>query len=145
MESDRIKSWPVKERPREKLLADGAEKQTDADLLAIILRVGRGTFKKGVPGQNAQAFARKLLSEFNGLRGLDRTLVPELLKVSGVSKAKVAQIKAAFELGKRVCTKRLTALTFESSAGVAAHFRPRLTGNRQETFYHVLIFKRYRP
>lgn len=49
MESDRIKSWPVKDRPREKLLAEGAEKQTDADLLAVILRVGRGTFKKGVP------------------------------------------------------------------------------------------------
>jgi DNA repair protein RadC len=139
MESDRIKSWPVKERPREKLLAEGAEKQTDADLLAIILRVGRGTFKKGVPGQNAQAFARKLLSEFNGLRGLDRTLVPELLKVSGLSKAKVAQIKAAFELGKRVCTKRLTAPTFESSAGVAAHFRPRFTGKRQETVIALFL------
>lgn len=108
MESDRIKSWPVNERPREKLLAEGPEKQTAADLLAIILRVGRGTFKKGVPGQNAQAFARTLLSQFGDLHGLDRATIPELLKVPGLSKAKVAQIKAAFELGKRACTKRLT-------------------------------------
>jgi DNA repair protein RadC len=35
MESDRIKSWPVNERPREKLLAEGSEKQTAADLLEI--------------------------------------------------------------------------------------------------------------
>ncbi len=139
MESDRIKTWPVKERPREKLLAGGAEKQTDADLLAIILRVGRGTFKKGVPGQNAQAFARRLLSDFNGLRGLDRALVPELLKISGLSKAKVAQIKAAFELGKRVCTKRLIAPSFDSSGAVAAHFRPRFTGRRQEAVIALFL------
>lgn len=98
MESDRIKSWPVNERPREKLLAEGPEKRTAADLLAIILRVGRGTFKKGVPGQNAQAFARTLLRQFGDLHGLDRATIAELLKVSGLSKAKVAQIKAAEEV-----------------------------------------------
>jgi len=43
MKSDRIKNWPKAERPREKLLAEGADKQTDANLLAVILRVGRGT------------------------------------------------------------------------------------------------------
>jgi len=101
MESDRIKSWPVKERPREKLLAEGPEKQTAAELLAIILRVGRGTFKKGVPGQNAQTLARTILNQFGDLRGLDRATIAALLKVPGLSKAKVAQIKAAFELGKR--------------------------------------------
>lgn len=139
MESDRIKSWPVKERPREKLLAEGPEKQTNADLLAIILRVGRGTFKKGVPGQNAQAFARALLNQFGSLRGLDRATIAELLKVPGLSKAKVAQIKAAFELGKRVCAKRLTAPAFESSAAVAAHFRPRFAGKRQEIVIALLL------
>ena len=51
MKSDKIKNWPVKERPRERLIAEGAEKQSDADLLAIILRVGRGTFTEGVLGQ----------------------------------------------------------------------------------------------
>ncbi len=40
MKSDRIKDWPVKERPRENLLEEGLDRQTDADLLAIILRVG---------------------------------------------------------------------------------------------------------
>ena len=72
MKSDRIKNWPKEERPRERLRAEGAEKLTDAELLAIILRVGQGTFKEGVPGQNASDFARTLLKDFHGLRGLER-------------------------------------------------------------------------
>ncbi len=53
MSSERIKNWPTKERPRERLLAEGPERMTDAELLAIILRIGSGTFKEGVPGKNA--------------------------------------------------------------------------------------------
>ena len=121
------------------MLAEGPEQMTDAELLAIILRVGRGTFKKGVHGQNAPAFARQLLTEFNGLRGLDRAHIEDLLKVPGLSDAKAAQIKAAFELGKRIQTKRLTAPSFESSRAVAEHFRPRFTDARQETVIAVLL------
>ncbi len=75
-----IVSWPKGERPRERLLAEGANKLTEAELLAIILRVGQGTFKAGVRGQNATDFARSLLKEFNGLRGIDRAHVQDLLK-----------------------------------------------------------------
>jgi DNA repair protein RadC len=132
MKSDRIKSWPKEERPREKLLAEGAEKQSDANLLAVILRVGRGTFKKGEPGQSAQALAHALLDEFKGLKGLDRATIQELLGAPGLSDAKVAQIKAAFELGKRVCSRRLDAVSVLSSQAVADRFRPRLSGRRQE-------------
>ena len=64
MKSDRIKNWPKEERPRERLLAEGADKLTEAELLAIILRVGQGTFKKSMHGQNASDFARTLLSVF---------------------------------------------------------------------------------
>jgi DNA repair protein RadC len=42
--ADRIRNWPAQERPRERLVAEGAERLTDAELLAIVLRVGRGTF-----------------------------------------------------------------------------------------------------
>ena len=132
MKSDKIKNWPVKERPRERLIAQGAEHLTDAELLAIILRVGRGTFTEGVLGQNATDFAKELLTGFKGLRGLDRVHPEDLRKVPGLGTAKVAQIKAAFELGKRVQTKRLNAISFGSSSDVAAHFRPRFTGKRQE-------------
>ena len=66
MKSNRIKNWPVKERPRERLIAEGPERLTDAELLAIILRVGRGTFTEGVLGQNATDFAKELLTGFKG-------------------------------------------------------------------------------
>jgi DNA repair protein RadC len=132
MKSDRIKNWPTKERPRERLIAEGPERLTDAELLAIILRVGRGTFKSGVLGQNATDFAKELLTEFKGLRGIDRAHVEDLLKVAGLGPAKAAQIKAAIEIGKRLQSKSLRAKSFESSATVAAHFRPRFLNARHE-------------
>jgi DNA repair protein RadC len=139
MKSGRIKNWPKEERPRERLRAEGAEKLTDAELLAIILRVGQGTFKEGIPGQNASDFARTLLKDFHGLRGLDRAHIQELLKVPGLGPAKAAQIKAAFELGKRVCASKLTAPAFESSQAIANHFRARFTGKRHEMVTAVFL------
>lgn len=139
MTSERIKSWPTKERPRERLLAEGPERLSDADLLAIILRIGSGTFKEGVPGTNAYESALAMLREFRGLRGLDRARVNELLKFPGLGPAKVAQIKAAFELGKRVCAGKITATSFESSVAIANHFRPRYTGKREEIVIAVFL------
>ncbi len=94
MKSTRIKNWPVKERPRERLIAEGAERQSDADLLAIIPRVGRGTFAEEVLGQNAPDFAKELLKEFKGLHGLDRAHFEDLKKVPGIGNAKAAQIRS---------------------------------------------------
>jgi DNA repair protein RadC len=92
MSSERIKTWPTKERPRERLLADGPERLTDAELLAIILRVGLGTFKEGVAGKSAYDSALSILRDFRGLSGLDRARIHDLLKVPGLGTAKVAQI-----------------------------------------------------
>jgi len=139
MQSDRIKSWPANERPREKLLAHGAESLSPADLLAVVLRVGQGTFKKGVPGQNANAFAKQLLNQFGGIEGLDRAHVEDLSAVHGLGPAKVAQIKAAIELGKRASAGKLKPEAFQSAADVAAHFRPLLAGKRQEKVIAVLL------
>jgi DNA repair protein RadC len=139
MSAERIKNWPTKERPRERLLAEGPERMTDAELLAIILRIGSGTFREGVPGKNAYDTALALLKEFRGLRGLDRSRIHELLKVPGIGPAKVAQLKAAFELGKRVCAGKLTAPAFESSLAVANYFRPRFTNKRDEAVIAVFL------
>jgi len=139
MQSDRIKSWPADERPREKLLAHGAEHLSPAELLAVVLRVGQGTFQKGVSGQNATAFAKQLLNQFGGIEGLDRAHIEDLSAVHGLGPAKVAQIKAAIQFGKRVSAGKLTPEAFQSSADVAAHFRPLLTGKRQEKVVAVLL------
>ncbi|MEW6440020.1 MAG: DNA repair protein RadC [bacterium] len=139
MKSSRIKNWPKEERPRERLLAEGPDKLTDSELLAIVLRIGLGTFRAGTPGQNASDVARLLLKDFRGLRGLHRAHIQDLLKVPGLGPAKVAQIKAAFELGKRLCAGKLTAPAFESSKAVADHFRPLFTGKREETVIGVFL------
>ena len=58
-----IKDWPAGERPRERLLSNGAGTLSDAELLAIFLRTG-------VPGKTAVDLARELLDRFGSLRGL---------------------------------------------------------------------------
>ena len=125
--------------PKIEKLSEGPERLTDADLLAIILRIGSGTFRQGVPGTNAYEAALSILRDFRGFRGLDRARIHDLLKVPGLGPAKVVQIKAAFELGKRVCARKLTAPAFESSLAVANHFRPRFTGKREEIVIAVFL------
>ena len=139
MKSDRIKNWPREEPPRGRLLAEGADKLTEAERLAVILRVGQGTFKEGVRGQNASDVVRTLLNEYGGLAGLDRAHVRDLLKVPGLGPEKVAQIKAVFRLGKLVCAGKSAAVSFESSQAVGDYFRPRFTGMRQEIVVGVLL------
>ena len=60
-----------------------------------------------ITGKNAYDSALSILRDFRGLRGLDRARIHDLLKVPGLGSAKVAQITAAFELGKRVCAGKL--------------------------------------
>lgn len=90
-----IRELPSDSRPRERLIADGASALSDAELLAIILRVGG-------EGENAIAMAQRLLAHFGGKVGLARANVEELCTAKGVGEAKAAQLKAALELGKRM-------------------------------------------
>jgi len=91
----KITQWPVRERPRERLLGSGPESLSDAELMAIILRTGSG-------GDTSVDLARYLLTRFGGLRGVDGCSVSELSALKGMGPAKTAQIKAAFELAKRL-------------------------------------------
>lgn len=92
-----IRDLPVGERPRERMEQYGAEALSNAELLAIVLRVGSR-------GESAVRLAERLLSEFEGLPGLARARIPQLSSLSGMGLAKAAQVKAAFELGKRLAT-----------------------------------------
>ncbi len=75
----------------------GAEALSNSELLAIVLRVGSR-------GESAVRLAERLLSEFGGLAGVARARIPQLSTLPGVGLAKAAQVKAAFELGKRLAT-----------------------------------------
>lgn len=91
----RITDLPDDERPRERLLHVGPSAVSTAELLAIILRVG-------VEGENVVRVAQRLLAKYGGLSGLARASTSELRTEKGLKEAKIAQIKAAFELGRRL-------------------------------------------
>ncbi len=91
----RITDLPTDERPRERLLHVGASAVSTAELIAIILRVGVG-------GENVVRVAQRLLAKFGGLGGLARASAAELCAEKGLAEAKTAQLKAAFELGRRL-------------------------------------------
>ena len=90
-----IKDLPLGERPRERLLYTGAAALSTTELLAIILRVGVG-------GESVLSVAQRMLARFDGLAGLARASAAELTAVHCIGEAKVAQVKAAFELGRRL-------------------------------------------
>ncbi|MBM3188606.1 MAG: JAB domain-containing protein [Chloroflexi bacterium] len=91
----RIREMPESERPRERLQLYGESSLSMAELLAIALRTG-------TQQESALALAHRLLSAFRGLGGLARASVAELCQVPGIGLAKAAQIKASFELGRRL-------------------------------------------
>jgi DNA repair protein RadC len=90
-----IHEFPKDERPRERLMVYGEAALSNAELLAILLRVG-------VSGQNVITLSTTLLRDFGGLVGLAKAGFGELTAVRGVSTAKAAQLKAALELGRRL-------------------------------------------
>ncbi|MBI4535890.1 MAG: hypothetical protein HY708_06400, partial [Ignavibacteriae bacterium] len=91
----RIKDWPADERPREKLLQQGAHALSDAELLAIILRTGTGK-------HTALDIARKILVQERNLRAIAAKTAVELMRMKGIGEAKAVGIIAAIEVGRRV-------------------------------------------
>ncbi len=89
-----ITDWPEQERPREKLLHQGASALSDAELLAIFLRTG-------IPGKTAVDLARDLLLKFSSLRGLLTASRSQFCSQPGLGPAKYAQLQAMLEMGKR--------------------------------------------
>lgn len=95
-----IKSLPLSERPRERLLHYGAGNLSSAELLAIILRTGTAE-------QTVVTMAEHLLAAFGDLVGLYRASCEEIAKIKGIGPAKAIQIKAAFELGRRTMSVKV--------------------------------------
>lgn len=95
-----IKDWPSDEQPREKFLKQGASSLSDAELLALFIRVGSR-------GRSAIDIARDMLIEYGGLRALLSAPIESLLGVAGLGAAKCVQIHAARELGTRYLGEQL--------------------------------------
>lgn len=89
-----IRDWPESERPREKLLKQGAEFLSDAELLAIFLRTG-------IAGKTAVDLARELIQGYGGLRPLLEADYNTFCSAPGLGLAKYAQLQAILEMSRR--------------------------------------------
>lgn len=97
-----ITDWPEGERPREKLMQQGADVLSDAELLAIFLRVG-------VTGKSAVDLARDLLNKFGSLNGIFAASQEEISQVHGMGSSKYAQLQAIFEMSRRALVEQMQA------------------------------------
>lgn len=124
-----ITDWPEGERPRERLLALGPQALSDAELLAIYLRVG-------VRGKSAVDLARDLLQRFGGKLGpLVSASEHDMATVNGIGLAKAAQLKASFELARRAIREDMENLdNFSSPGKVRDWLRLQLAHRPQEIF-----------
>lgn len=129
----KIKNWPEKERPRERLINNGPESLSNAQLLAIILRTGSGN--KGVLDLSIG-----LLERFETLRDIDSASISDLLSIDGLGMAKIAQIKAAFELGKRLMAESFENMpVFSSAQAVFSYLAPKIKNLKKEIFLCLLL------
>jgi DNA repair protein RadC len=128
-----INDWPEGERPREKLLLRGPAALSDAELLAIFLRVG-------TRGQSAIDVGRALIARFGSLNAMLASRNEAIAEVPGIGPAKCAQLKAAVELGRRA----LAETARESDAlcspqAVRDYLRLSLEGREHEVFVAVFL------
>ncbi|MFJ1252425.1 DNA repair protein RadC [Cupriavidus sp. CuC1] len=134
----RITDWPSNERPREKLLSGGAATLSDAELLAVFLRVG-------VAGKSAIDIARELLNDFGTLSGLFAADAGQLARVKGVGGAKYAQLQAARELTRRALGEQLQLPgALDSPTAVRDYLRLSLAGLGHEVFLCLFLDARNR-
>ncbi len=129
-----IKTWPEDDRPREKLLKNGEHTLSNSELLAILLR-------SGVKGQSAIDLARKILEKFKTFRNMSHTDLSQWKEFKGLGIAKIAQIKAAIEIGRRFREDEVkeNQPKIESSKDIVDILMPRMRDLKKEVFKIVLL------
>lgn len=128
-----ITDWPEQDRPRERLVRDGAATLSDAELLAIFLRTG-------IAGKSAVDLARDLLKAFQGsLARLCHASIAELSTVKGMGTAKAAQLVATLEIARRALTERLSEPEGLGSPGAVRDYLRLAIGHRPHEVFVALL------
>src|ERR1700722_13013635 len=112
MTSTSMRELPPAERPRERLLNQGANALKTAELLAILLRTGAS-------GRPVLDLADFLLTHFGSLEALSRAPIGELMKIKGVGEAKAIELKAAFALAARLARSEAESRAIENADDIA--------------------------
>ncbi len=133
-----ILDWPEGERPREKLLQRGAAALSDAELLAIFLRVG-------VAGKSAVDLARDLLASFGSLTRLFAVAEHEFCAMRGMGRAKYVQLQAVLEMARRALHEEMQAGdALNSPRAVREYLRLLLQARKQEVFVALFLDAQHR-
>ena len=133
-----ITDWPVSERPRERLLANGPGALADAELLAVILRTG-------ARGASAVDLARELIARFGSIGALLAADARMLATARGLGSAKLAQLLAVLELARRALREELSRANALSSPHAVRDFlRLALSGRDREVFVVLLLDAQHR-
>ncbi len=128
-----IADWPSAERPREKLLQHGAAYLSDAELLAIFLRVG-------VAGKSAVDLAREMLTQFGGLQGVFNASLQEFSNIKGLGVSKYSQLQSVLELAKRTLLEQMMkADTLDTPQSVSQYLCMQIGQLSREQFYVLFL------
>ena len=128
-----INQWPEDERPRERLIRHGPQVLSDAELLAIFLRVG-------VTGKSAVDLACDMLGHFGSLRTLFSASVEQFSTLHGLGPAKFAQLQAVMELAQRALSEELRCgIALSSPAAVRRYLQLLLAAKKYESFVVLFI------
>lgn len=124
----RLTQLPEHQRPREKLLNQGAEALSDAELLAIF-------FRTGIKGLNAIELAQDILKQSNGLGALMRSSQAQFCQFKGMGEAKYVQLQASIELSRRFLLSELhKSAVFTSADAVREFLMLALKAQQREQF-----------
>ena len=139
-----VHDLPPDERPRERMISQGADKVSAQELLAVLL--GRG-----VAGQSVMNIARELMQEFKSLDHIVNASLEELQNIKGLGPAKALQLKASLEIARRVLKterskeqKKNTAKAVASPEHIAEHVRSHIRNWNKEHFYVISFDNRNR-
>jgi len=133
-----ISELPESERPREKLLRNGAQSLSDAELLALFLRTG-------MKGISAIDLAQRWLNQSDGLRGLLTLDFTRAKQLKGLGLARFAELQGALELGRRVLTAELVRNPkLNGPDSIAELVQRELRGHTHEVFACVLLDSQHR-
>lgn len=129
----RIHDLPAQDRPRERLVAHGADKLSNAELIAILLRTG-------MKGMSAIHIGEQLLRQFGTLQNLANASLDDLRKVKGIGRDKAVALKAAFTLARNMARElRHESLVLDTPERIADLLREDNRGYEVESFQVVLV------
>ncbi len=127
-----------KDRPRERLILNGAASLTDAELLALVLR-------SGSEHNSVLDLSYSLLKEFGGIRGLASADLTQLMQIEDVGMAKATSIKAMCEISLRMAmTKSALAVKLSRPGDVFELMRKDLFGKQKEHLYLLSLDLKHR-